>query len=238
MISTIVVVLLALLLIAGVPILSWMSAKPEKLRGVPRLALYFSAIFSEWLLAAAGAIAVLVSGVGFWNVGFRAIPAAALGKWTAILAAVTIAGLGIVIFLERLGWLPDETELVYLLMPATRKERLWAVFGVAPTAGICEEFLYRGFLLAELARWTHSGWLALGISSVAFGFAHVYQGASGIIRAALLGALLGLPVIKTGSLYPGMLAHAAIDAAALLWLGPRFLKQQNEVAGGSSCDEA
>lgn len=238
MISRSFAALLAAFLTVGVPVLSWMSAKPEKLRGVPRPALYFSAVFSEWLLAGLGAIAVLAIGTGFSSFGFGGISAAAFAEWTVIVAVVTIAGLGIVIFLERLGWLPDETEMVYLLMPATRKEKLLALMAVAPTAGVCEEFLYRGFLLAELARWTHSGWLALAISSVVFGFAHVYQGASGIIRAALLGALLGLPVIETGSLYPGMLAHAAIDAAALLWLGPRFLKQESGLIGGSPCDES
>jgi CAAX protease family protein len=236
MISKSIAILLTLFLIAGVPILSQTSAQPEKLRQVPRTALYFSAAFSEWILALAGVIAVLAGPAGFASFGFRGISGAAFAKWTLILAATTIAGLGVVIFFERLAWLPDETEIVYLLMPATRREKLWALFVVAPTAGLCEEFLYRGFLLAQLSAWMHSALWALAISSVIFGFAHVYQGPSGIIRAALLGALLALPVVRTGSLYPGMLAHATIDAVALLWLGPRFLKQHHEFAGGSSCD--
>lgn len=225
---------LVLFLIAGVPILSWLSAEPEKLRGVPRVALYFSAILSEWILAGICVVAVAVGPAGFSAYGFRTISPAVFGEWAAILTALTVAGLGVVILLERRGWLPDETELVYLLMPATRRERFWAVLAVAPTAGFCEEFVFRGFLLTELSGWMHSALWALAISSIVFGFAHIYQGASGITRAALLGALLGLPVVFTGSLYPGMLAHAVIDAVALLWLGPKFLKQFPEFADPSS----
>jgi membrane protease YdiL (CAAX protease family) len=38
-------------------------------------------------------------------------------------------------------------------------------------------------------------------------------------------ARLTIPVIRLGSLYPSMAAHFLIDAVALAWLGPRFLKE-------------
>ena len=63
---------------------------------------------------------------------------------------------------------------------------------------------------------------ALAASSVVFGFAHIYQGLGGVLRAAALGALLAYPVIHLGSLYPSMAAHFVIDAVALGWLAPRF----------------
>ena len=43
--------------------------------------------------------------------------------------------------------------------------------------------------------------------------------------AGLLGALLAWPVVEMGSLYPSMTAHFLIDAVALLWLGPKFVRQ-------------
>jgi CAAX protease family protein len=69
---------------------------------------------------------------------------------------------------------------------------------------------------------------AAAISSVAFGLAHLYQGASGIIRAALLGALLCVPVVRLGTILPSMAAHFLIDAVALTWLGPSMLKKSGQ----------
>jgi uncharacterized protein len=120
-----------------------------------------------------------------------------------------------------------------LLLPANRAEKLWAVLFVAPTAALCEEFLYRGYLMAQLSRWFHSVPWAWGVSSAAFGLAHVYQRANGMLRAALLGALLAYPVVHLGSIYPSMAAHFLIDALALAWLGPRMLgNKAGESPGG------
>jgi CAAX protease family protein len=116
--------------------------------------------------------------------------------------------------------------MVRLLMPENGREKLWALFGLAPTAGLCEEFLYRGFLLAEMTAWFHSAGWGVVVSSAAFGLAHTYQGLNGMVRAGLLGALLAWPVVHLGSLYPSMAAHFLIDAVALLWLGPRFVRQE------------
>src|SRR5262249_38904013 len=44
------------------------------------------------------------------------------------------------------------------------------------TAGICEEFLFRGFVMAALFRVGLETWLAVALSSLMFGLAHVYQG--------------------------------------------------------------
>ncbi|MGH8378893.1 MAG: CPBP family intramembrane glutamic endopeptidase, partial [Gammaproteobacteria bacterium] len=103
---------------------------------------------------------------------------------------------------------------------------LWCVFLLAPTAGICEEFIYRGFLLSLLAMLLHSTGWAVAISSAAFGVAHPYQGWRGMARAALLGALLAWPVVRLGSLLPSMIAHFLVDAVSLGWLGPATLRRE------------
>ncbi|HET7841993.1 MAG TPA: CPBP family intramembrane glutamic endopeptidase, partial [Terriglobia bacterium] len=141
---------------------------------------------------------------------------------------ISLAAMGATAVLEKVGWWPEESELVRLLIPTTAREKLWAVLVLAPTAGFCEEFLYRGFLLFQFTQWFHSVNWAWAASSVVFGLAHSYQGASGVARAAALGALLTYPVIHLGSLYPSMAAHFAIDAVALAWLGPTFeIKDHN-----------
>ena len=158
--------------------------------------------------------------------GLNAVAWSGFLKWTLLLALGSIAGLGFFLLLEQRGWWPEESEMVRLLMPETGREKLWAVVAMAPTAGLCEEFLYRGVLLAEATASFHSVAWGVVVSSAAFGFAHSYQGLNGMVRAGLLGALLAWPVVHTGSLYPSMAAHFAIDAVALLWLGPKFVRQE------------
>lgn len=218
-------ILLVIFLVVAVPALSFRTARPELLRQIPRAALYLSAVISQWALAATGLAVVVASSGGLAAVGFRPLQPAAFAAWGTLLAAAILAGLGLVIFLENRGWWPEEPEIVHRLMPQTRREEFWAVLLVAPTAALCEEFLYRGFLLAALTDWFHSTLWGLAAASLAFGLAHAYQGAAGMLRAALLGALLAVPVLRTGSLYPAMLAHFLIDSVALIWLGPRFLKR-------------
>ena len=215
------------LLLAGVPALAFHTARRGRLREVPRLALYFSAVVSQWVLALLGLPIVLVTARDRVAATFHLLPLSILVVWTTLLAAISLAGLGFCLLLERRGWWPKEPELVELLIPQTPREKLWALCIVTPTAALCEEFLYRGYLLTQLGHWFHSASWAWGITSLAFGLAHMYQGWSGVLRAALLGALLALPVMRLGSLYPAIFAHALIDALALVWLGPKFLRQES-----------
>jgi uncharacterized protein len=105
---------------------------------------------------------------------------------------------------------------VAALLPRTPVER--RVFAVlAVTAGICEELLYRGFGLAAL-RWAHSdlGIPALvAITGAAFGLAHLYQGATGVVVTGALGAYFAWMTIATGTLVHVMVLHALLDARIL-----------------------
>ncbi|MBZ5513868.1 MAG: CPBP family intramembrane metalloprotease [Acidobacteriia bacterium] len=215
--------LFVLLLLAGVPALSYATARRPELRTVPRRDLYFSAVISQWLLTAVGVVVALAGGPGLQATGFRAVPLRDFYFWVALLAAVSLAGLGLVLVLERRNWWPPESDLVLLLIPASRREQFLAVLMVAPTAALCEEFLYRGYLLTQISAWLGGHVWGWAVSSIAFGLAHAYQGLNGMARAAILGALLAYPVVHLGSLYPSMAAHFLIDAIALAWLGPRFL---------------
>lgn len=110
-------------------------------------------------------------------------------------------------------------ESVAALLPATQGERYTFAF-VALTAGICEELLFRGFLLFYLAYFFPAlpQWGAILISSAIFGLAHAYQGWKGVLGTGLIGLVLAFVYVLTGSLLPSMLLHALIDLRILvLW---------------------
>jgi uncharacterized protein len=145
-----------------------------------------------------------------------------LSARTILLACAITAACIAVLFAFRFAGFREGT-VVRDLLPVSTADRLLFV-GVSATAGICEEIVFRGFLLNALQTSTGSTMLALLLSSGAFGIVHAYQRPLGALRAALLGALLSIPVLLDGSLYAAILAHTLIDILSGLWLARYLLR--------------
>jgi membrane protease YdiL (CAAX protease family) len=229
-VSEVINAVFVLFLLAGLPALSVWTARSEDLAALPRKSIYFSAALSQWLLAIVTFIIALTTAGGL--AGFQTVQRAVFVTWTALVLLIALGGIRLVLLLEERGWWPEESKWIYALIPRTKSEKLWALALLAPTAGFCEEFVYRGYLLAQLSRYLHSITWAWIISSLAFGMAHTYQKPSGVARATLLGALLAWPVVRLGSIYPAIVAHFLIDAVALAWLGPWSLKREGKQRTG------
>jgi membrane protease YdiL (CAAX protease family) len=105
--------------------------------------------------------------------------------------------------------------------PATWTERRWWVV-VSITAGLCEETLFRGFMLHYLHvfPWTLNLTLVLLISSVIFGLNHLYQGAAGVAASAIVGFLFGLLFLLTENLLLPVILHGVMDLRMLAILRP------------------
>jgi uncharacterized protein len=84
-------------------------------------------------------------------------------------------------------------------------------------AGICEEFLFRGFLQNALSR-RFSFIPAVIVSSVTFGFFHFDPQLVYIIGAIIGGLLLGYIYNRWHSLIVSMTAHATMDLIVLIIL--------------------
>jgi membrane protease YdiL (CAAX protease family) len=91
--------------------------------------------------------------------------------------------------------------------------RHWTALSV--TAGVCEELVYRGYLIWYASHWTGTGTggllLAVLLTSVAFGLGHVYQGPGGVLRVFGTGVAFGMIYVLSGSLWLAMVAHAGVD---------------------------
>lgn len=98
---------------------------------------------------------------------------------------------------------------VSALMPKSARD-LRAFVALGLTAGICEEVMYRGYLLWYLSALLP--WTAALIAAVAvFGLGHAYQGARGILLTATVGGLEMAIYLWTGSLVAPIVLHATID---------------------------
>lgn len=108
---------------------------------------------------------------------------------------------------------------LHFFLPLTFEERRWFAF-VCVTAGICEELLFRGFLIFYL----HASAVRLSLtaafllSTLIFSMQHWYMGIGGVIQSLLGGLIFGLLFLITGNLALAMILHATSDLRLLLLL--------------------
>ncbi len=107
------------------------------------------------------------------------------------------------------------------VMPHTRTDMYWFA-GVSFTAGFCEEFLFRGYLIWVLTPWL-GWWSAAALSLVMFASGHAYQGWNGVLRTGVVGMLFTLVVAILGSLWPAIVLHFLLDLGMglIAWLALR-----------------
>ena len=193
-----------------------------------RLILYATTMAGQWLIA----------GVALWRSLARGIPARALGlalddpatALTSAAALCVIMSAAQVFALRRLSRLPASEQgyagiLARKLMPQNSVESL-AFVALASTVAVCEELLYRGFLLAAFVRvfgMTSGGMLLAALAStLLFAVGHIYQGLKGVTSTFVLGLAFCALRIATGSLVPTIAVHFCVDVVAGL-AAPRFL---------------
>src|SRR3989442_3812113 len=204
-------------------ILPWRGrVRTKKLLAMPqvstteRLALYASTIAFQWF-------AVAVVPWREWAHGFRAsqlswtIPDRSRILVPSIVGAATIAALQW-LNLRRVGKLPVEARgslqaLAERILPQSTVELL-PYLALAITAGLCEEFLYRGFAMAALLHVGLQAWAVVLLSSVLFGLAHSYQGRGGIVMTLMIGTIFGTSPVAYGSLVPASFLHSTLDVVA------------------------
>lgn len=95
-------------------------------------------------------------------------------------------------------------------LPSQEKE-WYHYIGLAVTAGICEEVVFRFYLLSYWIQLTNQIAIGLIFSSVLFGAVHFYQGYKAMIKIGSLALLLGWLFILTESLLIPILLHIFID---------------------------
>jgi uncharacterized protein len=84
--------------------------------------------------------------------------------------------------------------------------------------GVYEEIFARGLLLARCRALMGGTWAPVLVSSLLFGLGHLYQGWIGVGQTTIIGIVLALVVIRWGSLWPAILAHALLDISSILFM--------------------
>ena len=177
---------------------------------------YRKGIWTQWTMVAVT--------LGIWLVHGRALPGIGLrfdASWQ-LLVGFGLVGLAW-IFLEAQrrtivnqpgvhDSVRKQLDYAAPLLPHTEREYP-GFLALGVTAGICEEILFRGYLMAYAEPWLGiwGAWIA---TSAIFGAAHLYLGPIPAARAGAVGLIVGGLYLFTGSLWVPMLLHALIDVNA------------------------
>lgn len=107
-------------------------------------------------------------------------------------------------------------ELFADLMQSYRAEGVglgFAVFQIGPLTALGEELLFRGVVLTGL-RATFPDRVAIAVSAAMFATIHLSPVA--FLHTGILGVLFGWLTVRSGSLWPSILVHAAWNTAMVL----------------------
>lgn len=119
-------------------------------------------------------------------------------------------------FLQFIGELPSQG----LPVPKTPMELAVGILVAGLLPGVCEELMHRGFLLTAYER--RGSYRAVVIVAILFGLFHF--DIMNLAGPIFLGLIIGYYVIRTGSIFAGILAHFLNNAAAevfqYLWADP------------------
>lgn len=160
-------------------------------------------------------------------------PAEALGllpmpRWRALLLAVgclvcgyLAAAIATVAAVRGFDWAPVQSAAFGAIRG--NGPLLLGMLAIAwSTAAFGEELLFRGFLQGRLhtlfGGGRTAGVAAAALQSLLFGFAHAYQGPTGVLVSASIGLVFGLLYLRLRSLWPLIVAHGVIDTIGLIAL--------------------
>lgn len=206
-------VILVGLVIPVMSLLSGSMSEDKSYQLPPKKHLYFT----NGLVLIIGALLVLSS----WNMGDK--PWQVLGFVLPMINPTVIWSTIILVFfyladsflsLKSVKHNQDNFQHMSLIVPLNWKEYFPYVF-LAFAAGICEEIIYRGFLIPYILHYLpvseFSYIIALIIPGIIFAISHFYQGTWSVLKIFLISILFGLIFFHSGSLLIVVIIHIMID---------------------------
>jgi uncharacterized protein len=183
-----------------------------------RLRSYQRTIAVQWALSIPVAIAWASTGRS-WSALGMVLPSSGWHLVVTVLVVIATIGLGVIQVrgIRRIA-ANAESRARYRtrfgctasMLPHSAIEYRWFA-ALSTTGGICEEFLFRGYLMWVLTAYMSLP-VAIAISAGLFTVGHVYQGGRRAVRAGGIGAGMNVIVWACGCLFPAMFIHALLNA--------------------------
>ncbi|WP_246629266.1 CPBP family intramembrane glutamic endopeptidase [Mesobacillus maritimus] len=215
--------LLLLFLIFIYPLMDIKYTKPLKERkdSQSRVSFYKFAIYSEWLIVAVIFLFIMFSTTTFKGIGLT-LPDGHVSQTLGMFVGFIVGVLLLVFVLMRIPaykkYQNSQMSEIDYLIPTSKLDKKWAALA-AVTAGVCEEIIYRGFVIEYLSNlpFILNPMYILVLSALIFGFAHIYQGWKGFLLTGIVGYAMARIYFSTGSLIFPILLHSLIDLRSFLF---------------------
>jgi len=212
MLSSIFAISWAVVVLVAAPVAGILARQPLAGSHRPRTVIY---------VGSAIVVGVIIAAIDHWH-DRKALDALTLflPAWQFVAWSLTglfvsiMISFGVLAIRSKLDRPPS--AIVMSLLPQTSAERVMFLL-LCVFVGIVEEFLFRGFAFFTIEGVLQSPWLAITIVTISFALQHGLQDMIGIARAFVLGSVLAIPVLVTGSLLPSIIAHSLVDAVSGLY---------------------
>ncbi|HQD50547.1 MAG TPA: type II CAAX endopeptidase family protein [Defluviitaleaceae bacterium] len=171
-------------------------------------------IVSNWLLLIGPAILMFINRENLSDIGFKKeniLTQIAVGVILAFIFSLILTIVPIMF-----GFKDMVSSIRYTQVWQFLYHFIYVTFGVA----LAEEFVFRGYIFNKLLCIKNSKWFAIIISSVLFGFFHIFQGnIIQIFMTTFLGIIFCLlkEKIKNCTLLSLIVLHGLYDGMIVLW---------------------
>ncbi|MCB0663508.1 MAG: CPBP family intramembrane metalloprotease, partial [Saprospiraceae bacterium] len=190
----------------------------EPLTTQEKFSIYKANSFSQWFISAILVGIWFLSGKNFYDLGFR---------WPQVedpMAVWLLSGTFLMAYLFDAWWqLRNKAARIKQVkewskytpfLPTTGKQMAGFLM-VVITAAICEEILFRGFLIHYLFQLLDhsltSTFIAVLLPSIIFASSHMYQGWQAVAKIAILATVFSTLLILTGSLIIPIILHFLVN---------------------------
>jgi len=192
-----------------------------------KINLYYSNGFFLWILALIVLTTFNFKARSFEQFGFS-MPA-----WNWIVWVLTL--LFIILYLVELIskhiFIKQERKMDWTknlqFIPSDLQEFKHYMF-LAIAAGVCEEILFRGFLIHYIYSFVPGSalglWIAIIVPAVVFAIGHLYQGKWAVLKILLGSMILSTVYLLSGSFFIVMVLHLGVDIISAIYA--RFLINQ------------
>lgn len=202
---------------------------------ISRANAYLHTIAVQWILFIIGVVLWASSSRSWSLIGLRLDVDLRL----ALGLAVVIAGVVLLVLQIRQIRVADKAGVdklanqlgdLAIIVPRTKNE-LTLFYGVSVTAGIVEEFLWRGVLIWYLSQYMPI-WAAAAISTIGFAVGHSYQGLAHVPGILFIGTVFAGLYLLTGSIWPPIVLHILVD----IFQGRGIFELMHRKAAATSSD--
>ncbi len=152
----------------------------------------------------------------WWEVTLVPIGLFALGQLSA--------QAGNLLFTKVVGLIPDMGKAGAAVVPQTPLQYTFAILGIIFGGALCEEFIFRSYLIASLSKLIPR-WSAAILTILLFGAIHIAGfGWFSLITLAFWAIPVTIYVIRSGKLIPAIIAHALNDLIVFLIFLPMIVR--------------